>query len=52
MFPIDDTRHGVGGEPGETVVHLHGHKVLPRWAGATSSATCSTAISSSTRTMT
>ena len=34
MFPIDDTLHGVGGEPDvRTVVHLHGHKVLPESDG-------------------
>ena len=34
MFPIDDTLHGVGGEPDvRTVVHLHGHKVLPKSDG-------------------
>jgi spore coat protein A, manganese oxidase len=34
MFPIDETLHGVGGEPAvRTVVHLHGHKVLPESDG-------------------
>jgi len=34
MLPIDDTLHGVGGEPDvRTVVHLHGHKVLPESDG-------------------
>ena len=34
MFPIDDTLHGVAGEPAvRTVVHLHGHKVLPESDG-------------------
>src|SRR5262249_43897696 len=34
MFPIDETLHGVNGEPAvRTVVHLHGHKVLPESDG-------------------
>jgi hypothetical protein len=34
MFPIDNTKHGVKGEPAvRTVVHLHGHKVLPESDG-------------------
>jgi spore coat protein A, manganese oxidase len=34
MFPIDETLHGVNGEPlVRTVVHLHGHKVLPESDG-------------------
>jgi spore coat protein A, manganese oxidase len=34
VFPIDNTKHGVKGEPAvRTVVHLHGHKVLPESDG-------------------
>jgi spore coat protein A len=34
MFPIDDALRGVDGEPDvRTVVHLHGHKVLPESDG-------------------
>src|SRR5262249_11225091 len=34
MLPIDDTLHGVAGEPAvRTVVHLHGHKGLPESGG-------------------